>query len=134
MNCKWDPCKQVNMYCNMWFSLYTFINNVPRFNKSYTIIYLVYTMYFIKYDTVKGQRINLPQNLWVFYFAMDSNKMLFIEVGRSHTQCWKGDANFRSQFSQFLYKINAMLVRYLICYDLKMKFSQIAKTEIWNLF
>ena len=28
-------------------------------------------------------------------------KCSFLEIVRSHTQCWKGDANFRYKFSRF---------------------------------
>ena len=32
---------------------------------------------------------------------IDSRKMPFLTVVSGHTQCWKGDANFRSHFSLF---------------------------------
>ena len=51
---------------------------------------------------------------------MESIKLSFLAVVRGHTQYWKGDAYFRSQFSQ----------EYLIRYNLMINIFQIAKTEI----
>ena len=76
-------------------------------------------------------------NTWL-NLRIDSNKMSFLEVVLGYTQCWKSDANFRSQFSHFVLiifsiRLKRCLQDQQISYDIKMHFSQIAKTEIWNL-
>ena len=36
-----------------------------------------------------------------YEYMMESQKMPFLAVVRGHASCWKGDANFRSQFVLF---------------------------------